>query len=248
MSKKIRADELLVERALCETVEEARRYIMAGQVRIGDDRVVHKANEVLSLEQAIFLDLPLPYVSRGALKLKPAFEKYVHSAGGLVALDLGSSTGGFTDFMLQAGVTKVYAVDVGTGQLHYKLRQDPRVISLEQTNARTLSSKEVPEFVDLVTSDVSFISVTKILAAANCLMKPGAFAFILVKPQFEAPRNLVGDGVIRDEQVRLEMVKKVTDFAFENFSWIMHESIPSPIKGPKGNQEYVVVFQKEMKQ
>ncbi|MCM8537782.1 MAG: TlyA family RNA methyltransferase [Lentisphaeraceae bacterium] len=244
MPKKFRADELLVERALCESIEEARKYIMAGQVRGGNDRVIQKASEMLPLEQALFLDLPLPYVSRGALKLKPALEKYIPDPSGLVALDLGSSTGGFTDLMLQNDVTKVFAVDVGTGQLHYKLRTDERVVSMEQTNARTLTSEHVPEPVDIVTSDVSFISVTKILTAASSLMKDGAYAFILVKPQFEVPRSQVGDGVIRDEALRLEMVEKVKAFAEENLSWKTIDVLPSDLKGPKGNQEYVVVFRK----
>ncbi|MCM8530619.1 MAG: TlyA family RNA methyltransferase [Lentisphaeraceae bacterium] len=244
MPKKFRADELLVERALCESIEEARKYIMAGQVRGGNDRVIQKASEMLPLEQALFLDLPLPYVSRGALKLKPALEKYIPDPSGLVALDLGSSTGGFTDLMLQSGVSKVFAVDVGTGQLHYKLRTDDRVVSMEQTNARTLTSEQVPELVDIVTSDVSFISVTKILTSASSLMKEGAYAFILVKPQFEVPRSQVGDGVIRDEALRLEMVEKVKSFAEENLSWKTIDVLPSDLKGPKGNQEYVVVFRK----
>lgn len=244
MPKKFRADELLVERALCESIEEARKYIMAGQVRGGNDRVIQKASEMLPLEQALFLDLPLPYVSRGALKLKPAFEKYLPKPDGSVALDLGSSTGGFTDLMLQNGVTKVYAVDVGTGQLHYKLRTDDRVISMEQTNARTLTAEDIPEQVDIVTSDVSFISVTKILPAASGLMKEGALAFILVKPQFEVPRSQVGDGVIRDESLRLEMVEKVKKFAENELNWTSLDVLPSDLKGPKGNQEYVVVFRK----
>ena len=244
MPKKFRADELLVERALCESIEEARKYIMAGQVRGGNDRVIQKSSEMLPLEQPLFLDLPLPYVSRGALKLKPAFEKYVANPDDSVALDLGSSTGGFTDLMLQNGLSKVYAVDVGTGQLHYKLRTDERVVSMEQTNARSLTSQDIPELVDIVTSDVSFISVTKILPAASDLMKEGALAFILVKPQFEVPRSEVGDGVIRDENLRLEMVKKVQVFAESELRWTSLDVLPSDIKGPKGNQEYVVVFRK----
>jgi|SaaInlStandDraft_1057018.scaffolds.fasta_scaffold38301_2 23S rRNA (cytidine1920-2'-O)/16S rRNA (cytidine1409-2'-O)-methyltransferase len=244
MAKKFRADDLLVERALCETVEEARKYIMAGQVRGGNDRVIQKASEMLPSEQPLFLNLPLPYVSRGALKLKPAFAKYVSAPAGLIALDLGSSTGGFTDLMLQEGVSKVYAIDVGTGQLHYKLRTDERVISMEQTNARTLTSEQVPDLVDVVTSDVSFISVTKILEAASSLMKIDALAFILVKPQFEVPRSQVGDGVIRDEALRLAMVDKVKVFAEEKLNWQCLDVLASDLKGPKGNQEYVVVFRK----
>ena len=244
MPKKLRADELLVEKALCETVEEARKYIMAGQVRAGNDRVVQKATEMFPLEHALFLDLPSPYVSRGAYKLKPALEKYCLDCTAKVALDLGSSTGGFTDLMLQSGASRVYAIDVGTGQLHYKLRQDERVIVHEKTNARTMNDEHVPEKVDIVTSDVSFISVIKILPSADKFMKDKALAFILVKPQFEVPRNLVGDGIIRDETLRLEMVDKVKTFCERELNWSCLEVIPSPLKGPKGNQEYVTVFKK----
>lgn len=244
MPKKMRVDELLVEKALCESIEEARKYIMAGQVRAGDDRVVQKSTEMLPLEHPLFLNLPSPYVSRGAFKLKPALDEFSPDCSGKIGLDLGSSTGGFTDLMLQSGAEKVYAVDVGTAQLHYKLRKDERVISLEKTNARTLSHEQICDEIDLVTSDVSFISVTKVLKPASQFMKKGAFAFILVKPQFECPRELVGDGIIRDEELRLQMVEKVKNFCLVELSWECLKVIPSPLKGPKGNQEYVAVFRK----
>ena len=244
MPKKLRVDELLVEKALCESIEDARKYIMAGQVRAGNDRVIQKASELLPFDHPLFLNLPSPYVSRGAYKLKPALEEFSPDCSGLVALDLGSSTGGFTDLMLQLGAVKVFAVDVGTGQLHYKLRIDERVISLEKTNARTLTEEQITEKVDLVTSDVSFISVTKVLPAASKFMKPGALALILVKPQFECPRHLVGDGIIRDEELRLQMVEKVKSFCLDELSWQFLKVFPSPLKGPKGNQEYVAVFKK----
>jgi len=244
MPKKMRVDELLVEKALCETINDARKYIIAGQVRSGNDRVIQKSTEVLPLESPLFLDLPSPYVSRGAYKLKPALEEFSPDCTGKIALDLGSSTGGFTDLMLQSGCEKVFAVDVGTGQLHYKLRTDSRVVSLEKTNARTLTEEQITEGVDLVTSDVSFISVTKVLPSADKFMKSGALAMILVKPQFECPRHLVGDGIIRDEDLRLEMVEKVKSFCTDELSWSFLKVFPSPLKGPKGNQEYVAVFEK----
>jgi len=240
----MRVDELLVEKALCETINDARKYIIAGQVRSGNDRVIQKSTEVLPLESPLFLDLPSPYVSRGAYKLKPALEEFSPDCTGKIALDLGSSTGGFTDLMLQSGCEKVFAVDVGTGQLHYKLRTDSRVVSLEKTNARTLTEEQITEGVDLVTSDVSFISVTKVLPSADKFMKSGALAMILVKPQFECPRHLVGDGIIRDEDLRLEMVEKVKSFCTDELSWSFLKVFPSPLKGPKGNQEYVAVFEK----
>ena len=242
MPKKLRVDELLVEKALCESIEEARRFIMAGQVRAGDDRVVQKSTEQLQIDHPLFLDLPSPYVSRGAFKLKPALDEFSPDCSVKVALDLGSSTGGFTDLMLQSGAKKVFAVDVGTGQLHYKLRIDERVISLEKTNARTLSEEQITEKVDLVTSDVSFISVTKVLGSAAVFMKKGALAMILVKPQFECPRELVGDGIIRDESVRMQMVEKVKNFCKDELKWEFLKCISSPLKGPKGNQEYITVF------
>lgn len=244
MAKKIRVDELLVERALCDSLEEARKFIMAGQVRAGDDRVVQKATELLTAEHPLFIDTPSPFVSRGAFKLKPALEQYSADCTGKVALDLGSSTGGFTDLLLQAGAKKVYAVDVGTNQLHYKLRQDSRVVSLEKTNAKNLTSQQIPEEVDLITSDLSFISVTQVLGAAAPFLKPNGLAFILVKPQFECPRELVGDGVIRDENLQLKMVEKVKEFAYTNLNWIFLDCFPSPLKGPKGNQEYAVIFRR----
>lgn len=244
MPKKLRVDELLVEKALCESIEEARKYIIAGQVRAGDDRVVQKSTEMLPLEHPLFLNLPSPYVSRGAFKLKPALDEFSPDCSGKVGLDLGSSTGGFTDLMLQSGAAKIFAVDVGTAQLHYKIRKDERVVSLEKTNARTLSDEQITEAVDLLTSDVSFISVTKVLKPASSFMKPGALAFILVKPQFECPRKLVGDGIIRDEGLRMQMVDKVKTFCADELSWECLKVFPSPLKGPKGNQEYVTVFRK----
>ena len=244
MPKKMRVDELLVEKALCETIEDARKYIMAGQVRAGNDRVIQKSTEMLPLDNPLFLNLPSPYVSRGAYKLKPALEEFSHDCSGKVALDLGSSTGGFTDLMLQSGCEKVFAVDVGTGQLHYKLRTDSRVISLERTNARTLSDEQITEKVDLLTSDVSFISVTKVLPSADRFMKSKALAMILVKPQFECPKHLVGDGIIRDEELRMQMVEKVKSFCETELNWSFLKFFPSPLKGPKGNQEYVAVFRK----
>ena len=245
MPKKFRVDELLVEKSLCETVEDARRYIIAGQVRAGNDFLVKKSSDMFDFDHPLFLDLPSPYVSRGAYKLKPALEEFSSDCAGKIALDLGSSTGGFTDLILQSGAQKVFCVDVGTGQLHYKLRKDDRVVVLEKTNARNLTEEQITELVDLVTSDVSFISVTKVLHSADRFMKQGALAFILVKPQFEVQRSQVGDGVIRDESLRLQMVEKVKKFCQQELNWTTLKVFPSPLKGPKGNQEYVAVFKKE---
>jgi len=172
-----------------------------------------------------------------------AFSPPLQSA---VALDLGASTGGFTDVMLQHGASRVYAVDVGYGQLHAKIRNDPRVVCLERTNARYLTAEQVPEQADILTADVSFISLRKVLPAAARLLKPGGWALLLVKPQFEAKRAEVGKGgVVRDPAVRQRCIDEVSTFAQRTLGWIHHGTVPSPIKGPKGNQEFIVAFTAE---
>lgn len=242
-NKKERADILLFRRGYCESREQARRLILAGKVRIGSDHIVQKASELLNPEAELFLDKPEPFVSRGAYKLMPALDKFIPVFTGLTALDVGASTGGFTDLMLQRGAKKVYAVDVGKNQLHPKLRNDPRVVCFEKVNARRLKESFLPEKVDILTTDVSFISVTKILPAVSIFLKPSGLAFVLIKPQFEAEKNEVGKGgVVRDEETRRKCVDKVVKFANEKLNWNVLEIIPSPILGPKGNQEYVAVF------
>ena len=162
---------------------------------------------------------------------------------GTVALDLGASTGGFTDVLLQNGAAKVFAVDVGHGQLHEKLRQDPRVVSLEGVNARELSKELVPEPIDLLVADVSFISLTKVLPPCAPLLKPMAWAIVLVKPQFEAGRQNIGSGgVVRDEVVRKRCVEQIVDFAADKLRWSHIGHLPSPILGPNGNQEFLAAF------
>ena len=231
--KKIRADLLLCERGHFETPDEAARFIMAGKVRLNADMLLRKPSEMLDPETPLLVDSALEYVSRGAFKLVEALEKFLPDLAGKIALDIGSSTGGFTDVMLRHGAEKVYSTDVGKGLLHGKLRNNPRVI-------------EVPDPVDVVTADVSFISVTKALEPADKLMAAGAHAFILVKPQFEAPkRDVPPGGVVTDENVRQEAIRKVVTFATETLRWESLAVLPSPIKGPKGNQEYVAIFRKE---
>ncbi len=242
---KKRADILLVEKGLCGSREEASRLILAGKARAGSDRLVKKPSELFDEATALSLDGKSPYVSRGAYKLLPGLNAYLPSLEGLVALDIGASTGGFSDLMLQRGAKKVYAVDVGRGQLHSKLRGDPRVVSIEKVNARRLGRDMIPEDVDVLAVDVSFISVLLVLPPASALMKEGAWAFVLVKPQFEAGRKDVGkNGVVRDESVRLACVSKVADYAAAELRWSHLATIPSPIKGPSGNQEYMLVFRK----
>ncbi len=243
--KKIRVDDWLCSHGICADREEALRMIMAGKVRYNPDMLVRKASESVPFDSALLVDTEDAFASRGARKLRPALERFLPDLTGLTAVDIGASTGGFTDVMLHNGAGRVYAVDVGKGLLHAKLRNDPRVVCLEGVNARTLDRSVVPEPVDLMTMDVSFISTTKILPAADVIMKSGAWAFVLVKPQFEADRKDVPPGgVVTDEAVRAACVKKVKDFARERLSWTFVDVMPSEIKGPKGNQEYVAVFRK----
>ena len=240
--KKKRADELLIEQGLVASSDEAKRLILLGLVRARADHIVRKTTEMYPADSEMSVDRPSPYVSRGAYKLKNALDRISPDLSGQIGLDVGSSTGGFTDLMLQTGAQKVYAVDVGTNQLHYRLRSDERVVSLENTNARLLTKELIPDTVDLITSDVSFISVTKVLPAAAKLLKPKGLAFILVKPQFEVAKADVGDGVIRDESLRQASLKRVCDFAEEELNWSVLEKNDSPLAGPKGNREFLVVF------
>ncbi len=243
--KKYRADELLVAQGLCLDTKEAAVLIMSGKVRTGPDHVVKKTSEMYPESTELIVEKPYPYVSRGAEKLLPALDKYLPDLSGMTALDVGASTGGFTDLMLQRGAVKVHAVDAGRGQLHLKLRNDPRVVCHEQTNARKLPPNFLPEPAEVVTMDVSFISVTAILPAIDPLLKPDGWAFLLVKPQFEAPREQVEKGgVVRDKSVIAECVNKVADFCREKLNWQAIDRIPSPIHGPKGNREVMTVFRK----
>jgi 23S rRNA (cytidine1920-2'-O)/16S rRNA (cytidine1409-2'-O)-methyltransferase len=244
---KTRADILLAEQGLCESREQAKRLILAGKVRVGTDRVIQKASEMLDSGTILNIEENCPYVSRGAYKLLPALEKHLPDLTGLICLDVGASTGGFTDLMLQHGAARVYAVDVGTAQLHSKLKGDSRVISHENVNARYLEESFLPEKADVMTMDLSFISVMKVLPAANKLLKPGGLAFILVKPQFEAGRKDVEKGgVVRNEAVRDRCVNEVVNFAETELAYSLMEVIPSPILGPKGNQEFMSVFLKKL--
>lgn len=243
--KKCRADELLCLRGHCAEKEEAAILIMAGKVRTSPDHVIKKGSEMLNTDTPLLVDSGCAYVSRGALKLKDALEKFAPDLTGKICGDIGASTGGFTDLMLSKNAAKVYAVDVGKGLLHWKLRTDKRVQVREGVNARNLSREIVEEQLDILVMDVSFISCTKILPAADALMKENAQAFILVKPQFEAPKNLVPPGgVITDEDLRRKCLQKVCDFAAENLPWELVDVSDSPLKGPKGNLEFVAYFRK----
>jgi 23S rRNA (cytidine1920-2'-O)/16S rRNA (cytidine1409-2'-O)-methyltransferase len=240
--KKNRVDILLQKNGLCSTIEEARKKIMAGLVRIGADFVVRNSSDMFYENTFFSIDKPCRYVSRGAFKLLPAVDKYLPNFAGRRAVDIGASTGGFTDLMLQKGAIKVYAVDVGQGQLHLRLRQDPRVVCMEKINARYFKEDSIPEKVDVLTMDVSFISVTKILPAANKVLLSHSWAFILIKPQFEAERSHVErGGVVRDKNVINDCIFKVQSFVEKELGWSRLDVMKSPILGPKGNQEHILV-------
>ncbi|WDE97088.1 TlyA family RNA methyltransferase [Lentisphaera profundi] len=241
--KKKRADQLLIEQGLVESTEEAKKLILLGLVRSRPDHIVRKTTETYPIDSEMSVDRPSPYVSRGAFKLKKSLRKFAPDLSNQVAMDVGASTGGFTDLMLQFGVKKVYTIDSGTNQLHYKIRSDERVVCRENFNAKNITDKEIPELVDLMTCDVSFISVTKILSAAASRLKSKALAFILVKPQFELRKDLVGDGVVRDEALRQQALSQVCTFCQDTLNWELLEQIDSPLAGPKGNVEFLAVFQ-----
>ncbi|OPZ26834.1 MAG: 16S/23S rRNA (cytidine-2'-O)-methyltransferase TlyA [Lentisphaerae bacterium ADurb.BinA184] len=240
---RVRADNLLVEKGLCESRALARRLILAGEVRVGPDRLVQKASDLLSPDADLCVRTPRPYVSRGADKLLAILAVARPDLRDAVALDVGASTGGFTEVLLREGVRRVYAVDAGFGQLHARLRADPRVACRERVNARYLSAEHVPEPIDAMTADVSFISLRKILPACAPFLKPGAWVFVLVKPQFEARREEVGrGGVVRDPSVQARCVEEVCAFAEHELGWSRVGTVPSPIAGPKGNRETMAAF------
>lgn len=240
---KQRADQLLAERGLAASRTDAQRLIMAGRVTLASSERIHKAGQMLPLDADVRVAPAEDYVSRGAAKLLAALDAFTPDLNGTVALDVGASTGGFTEVLLRRGARRVYAVDVGYGQLHYRLRQDSRVVCLERVNARQLSVELIPEPIDVMTADVSFISLTKVLPACKPLLRPGAWAFLLVKPQFEAERHEVGKGgVVRDEAVRERCVAGIVAFATDSLGWQRVGVVPSPIAGPAGNRESVAAF------
>ena len=237
MPKKLRLDQLLVGRGLFPSREQARRAVMAGDVKVGT-RIAVKPSELLEEEAPISIKPAPKYVGRGALKLESALDHFKVDVHGKTALDIGASTGGFTDCMLQRGAGKAYAVDVGHGQLNWKLRNDPRVIVLEKVNARALSRGHVPELVDLCVIDVSFISLTLVLLSAFDLITPTGVILALIKPQFELQRADVGrGGIVRERELHLRAQDKIVAFV-ANSDHVVTEIVPSVIKGTDGNQEF----------
>ncbi|MGA7273906.1 MAG: TlyA family RNA methyltransferase [Candidatus Udaeobacter sp.] len=245
MSKKLRLDQLLVGKGLFPSREQAQRAIMAGDVSIGT-RIAAKPSELLDEETAITLKPIRKYVGRGALKLEAALEHFNIHVRGKTALDIGASTGGFTDCMLQRGAEKVYAVDVGHGQLDWKLRNDPRVIVLEKINARSLSREHIPELVDICVIDVSFISLTLILPNAFDLIISTGVILALIKPQFELQRSDVGKGgIVRDQDLHLRAQDKIVTFVTE-LGHVVTGIVPSAVKGADGNQEFFACMRKRL--
>ncbi|MCH8988652.1 MAG: TlyA family RNA methyltransferase [Chloroflexi bacterium] len=240
-SKKIRADRLLFERGLAESREQAQALIMEGVVYTPTGRVL-KAGSTLPGDVELEVKGRLPFVSRGGVKLAHALDQFQIDVNGLTALDVGASTGGFTDCLLQRGAQRVYAVDVGHGQMNYGLRQDPRVVVLEKTNAR--HPFQLPEPVDLVTMDVSFISLTLVVPEAVQHLKPGRYIAALVKPQFEAPKDQVGrGGVIKDPKVHAAVLGKMVNWAVGQRLRVRN-MCRSPIQGDAGNREFFILLQK----
>ena len=239
---KIRLDRLLVERGLAPTREKAQAMILAGLVTVGGRRVEKAGEGVPSDAEVEVAGPPHPYVSRGGVKLAGALDHFGIDPRGKVCLDVGASTGGFTDCLLQRGAARVYAVDVGYGQLDAKLRNDARVVVREKVNARALSAAEVGEPIELAAVDVSFISLRLVLPAIVRLLVPGAVLVALVKPQFEAGRSEVPrGGVVRSEETRRRVVAEI-EAAGRELGLDVLGSIPSPIRGARGNEEFLLGF------
>ncbi len=241
--KKLRADQLLVDQGLASTRELAKRLIMAGEVyllRGGGKEKLDKPGRQLAPGTTLEVRERERFVSRGAYKLLTAIEHFQIDFTGKTALDAGAATGGFTDCMLQHGAVKVFAADVGRGQLHERLRQDSRVISLEQVNLRLATPDLLPEKVDVFTADVSFISLALVLEPCLQFLKPSAELVVLVKPQFELGPGRTDKGVVRSEEDRQEAVEKIRAFVSDTCGFEIVGVVPSSILGPKGNQEYLL--------
>ena len=239
---KNRLDSRIVELGLAPSRSRAQAMILAGVVQVDGKTLTKAGCAVSDSSEIVVRQDPNPYVSRGGLKLKAAIEGLGFDPKGLVAIDVGASTGGFTDYLLQRGATRVYAVDVGYGQLAWKLRQDPRVVVCERCNARHLSTDQIPELCDLAVADVSFISFTKIVGALLPLMHHGADVFVMLKPQFEADRGEVGKGgVVRDQDKRLSIIERTVN-RLSDAGLVELGRMDSPVHGPKGNIECFVWF------
>ncbi len=243
-----RLDQALVARGLCESRERAKRLILAGQVRLNGQPAL-KPSQPVRPQDRVEVVAPERFVSRGGYKLAHALEQFQLSVAGLRALDVGASTGGFTDCLLQAGAARVYAVDVGRGQLAWKLRRDPRVVVMEKINARYLRPEHFPqpfEPLDLAVADCSFISLRKILPPVVALLRPNARIVALIKPQFEAGKSEAdrGAGVIRDPAVHQRVIEALRRFVTDELGLLWRGVVESPLPGPAGNKEFLVLLEK----
>lgn len=247
MTEKTRLDIALFERGFAESREKAKALIMAGIVFVNNQKSDKAGNTVKPDDIIEVRGETLKYVSRGGLKLEKAVESFNISLEGCVCADIGASTGGFTDCMLQNGAAKVYSIDVGYGQLAWKLRTDERVVNLERTNFRYVTREQVPDELDFASVDVSFISLYHIFPTLRTLLKEGGRAVCLIKPQFEAGRENVGKkGVVRDKSVHIAVIEKIIDLIAENNFSLLGLDF-SPIKGPEGNIEYLCFIEKDEK-
>ena len=245
MAKKSRLDNLLVTRGLFPSREQAQRAIMAGEVKVGT-RVAAKSSELLAEDAAVEVAAAPRYVGRGGLKLEGALDFFHVDVREKIALDIGASTGGFTDCLLQRGAAKVYAVDVGHDQLAWKIRRDPRVIVLEKVNARSLSRQHIPEVVDLCVIDVSFISLTLILPNAFELITPNGMILALIKPQFELQRaDVARGGVVQDPKLHEKAKNKIDEFVTRAGHAVIGMA-PAAITGTDGNQEFFACLRKRL--
>ncbi len=244
MQNKERIDIVLVNKGLAPSRERAKALIMEGIVFVNNQKCDKAGTNVKDTDIIEIRGKTLKFVSRGGLKLEKAMKSFDLSLDGFICADIGASTGGFTDCMLQSGAKKVYSIDVGYGQLAWKLRTDERVINLENTNFRNVTKDQIPDELDFASVDVSFISLTLILPVLRPLLKDGANAVCLIKPQFEAGKENVGkNGVVRERSVHIAVINKIMDFALLNgFSFLGLDF--SPVKGPKGNIEYLCLLKK----
>lgn len=244
MADKERLDVLLVQNNLASSRELAKAYIMAGNVYVDNIKEDKAGTKIPTTANIEVRGNQMKYVSRGGYKLEKAIDSFGIDLNNTICLDVGASTGGFTDCMLQNGAIKVYSIDVGYGQFAWKLRTDERVVCLEKTNVRYITSEEVPDLADFTSIDVSFISLTKVLLPVLNIMRENGQLICLIKPQFEAGREKVGKkGVVRDKSVHLEVIEKIIDFAFISNILVLGIDF-SPIKGPEGNIEYLIYLEK----
>jgi 23S rRNA (cytidine1920-2'-O)/16S rRNA (cytidine1409-2'-O)-methyltransferase len=243
---KIRADQLLAERGLAESRTRAQALILAGLVYVGTRKVAKAGEMVDSAAELVVKGRDHPWVSRGGVKLAHGLAHFGWQVAGVVAMDVGSSTGGFTDVLLSGGAARVYAVDAGTNQLAWKLRQDPRVVVLEQVSARVLTPEQVPEPIDLIVCDASFIGLAKVLERPLDFAAPVCRLLALIKPQFEAGKAEVGKGgVVRDPAIHARVCDDVSAWLAAQPGWRVEGVVPSPITGPEGNVEFLIAGRRE---